>query len=107
MRYLIAVLDDRTNSVTPGEAQAINAFNDKLEAAGHRILAAGLVAPEDGLHIDNRNGVGLAETGTSLHTDLYRSGFWIIEAPDDHTAKALALEASLACNRQIDVRRFL
>ena len=107
MRYLFAVLDDRTNSATPGEAEAINAFNDKLEAAGHRIIAAGLVAPEDGRRIDNRNGIGAVETGTSLPTALYMSGFWIIDAPDDSTAEALALEASLACNRQIDVRRFL
>lgn len=107
MRYLFAVLDDRTNSVTPGEAQAINAFNDALETAGQRIIAAGLVTPEDGLRIDNRNSVGAVETGSSLHTDLYMSGFWIIDAPDDHAAEALALEASLACNRRIDVRRFL
>ena len=107
MRYLFAVLDDRTNSATPNEAQAINAFNDKLEAAGHRIIAAGLVAPEDGRCIDNRNCVGKAETGTSLPTALFMSGFWIIDAPDDHAAEALALEASLACNRRIDVRRFL
>ena len=107
MRYLFAVLDDRTNSATPGEAEAINAFNDKLEAGGHRIIAAGLIAPEDGRRIDNRNSVGKAETGTSLPADLYMSGFWIIEAPDDHTAETLALEASLACNRPIDVRRFL
>ena len=106
MRYLFAVLDDRTNSVTPGEAKAINVFNDKLEAAGHRIIAAGLVAPEEGRRVDNRNGIGAVETGTSLSTELYMSGFWIIEAPDDHTAETLALEASLACNRQIDVRRF-
>ena len=107
MRYLFAVLDDRTNSATPGEAEAINAFNHRLEAAGYCILAGGLVAPEVGRRIDNRNSVGKTETGSSLPADLYMSGFWIIEAPDDHTAETLALEASLACNRPIDVRRFL
>lgn len=33
------------------------------------------------------------------------SGFRIIDAPDVHTAKALALEASVACNQTTDVHR--
>jgi hypothetical protein len=35
------------------------------------------------------------------------SGFWIIDAATDALAHELAAEASEACNRRIEVRRFL
>lgn len=107
MRYLFAVLDDRTNSATAGEKDAINAFNDRLESGGHRILAAGLVAPPDGSVVDNRSGLGSVERGPASDTTPYMAGFWVIEAPSDAEAMTLALDASAACNRRIEVRRFL
>jgi len=43
---------------------------------------------------------------TSSHLQL-RQVFWIIDATTDAIAHELAAEASKACNRRIEVRRFL
>ena len=107
MRYLFAVIDTESNSGTPEEMVAIDAFNEKIEAAGQRIMAAGVAAPTSALLIDNRNGLGSVINGPAVTSDEYMSGFWVIEAADDATARGLALEASQACNRKIELREFL
>jgi hypothetical protein len=45
MKFIIFVIDDQTNSGTPDEMVAINAFNDGLRANGQWIFAGGLSAP--------------------------------------------------------------
>ena len=107
MRYLFAVIDSQTNSGTEAEMGAIDAFNEKIEAAGQRLMAAGVSAPSSALLVDNRNGLGSVTNGPAVISDEYMAGFWVIEAADDDTARALALEASNACNRRIEVRAFL
>lgn len=107
MRYLFAVIDTQSNSGTPEEMVAIDSFNEKIEAAGQRIMAAGVAAPTSALLIDNRNGLGSVVTGPAVLSDEYMSGFWVIEASDDATAREIALEASQACNRKIELRAFL
>ncbi len=107
MRFLIAVLDSGTATAVPGEMQAIDAFNDKLRAGGHWILAAGLAAPHDATVIDNRGETPRVTTGAFNNTKVYMSGFWIIDAPDIATAHALAKEGSKCCNRAVEVRQFL
>ena len=107
MRYLFAVIDTQPNSGTPEEMVAIDAFNEKIEAAGQRVMAAGVAAPTSALLIDNRNGLGSVINGPAVTSDEYMSGFWVIETADDATARELALEASQACNRKIELRAFL
>ena len=107
MRYLFAVIDSQTNSGTATEMGAIDAFNEKIEAAGQRLMAAGVSAPSSALLVDNRNGLSSVTNGPAVVSDEYMAGFWVIEAVDDETARALALEASHACNRCIEVRAFL
>ena len=85
----------------------IDAFNEKIEAAGQRIMAAGVAEPTSALLIDNRNGLGSVINGPAVTSDEYMSGFWVIEAANDATARELALEASQACNRKIELRAFL
>lgn len=107
MRFLFAVIDHQTNSGTPEETIAIDRFNDEIEAAGQRVIAAGLVAPSDAVVVDNRGGRGVTSRGPVVESPEYMSGFWIIEAPNDEAALDLALEASRSCNRRVEVRRFL
>jgi hypothetical protein len=107
MRYIFAVIDHQTNSGTADESVAIDVFNEKLEKAGHRIIAAGLVAPSEAKVFDNRNGLAPITNGPVNDSSEYMSGFWIIEAPDDATAYELAAEAAKSCNRRIEVRGFL
>ena len=109
MRFLFAVFADKTfpTVATPTEAAMIDAFNDKIESAGQRIMAAGIAAPSEAKLYDNRNGSGRVSIGPAIDADLYMAGFWIIEADDESVSEQLAMEASLACNRMIEVRPFL
>ena len=104
MRFLISVIDDLSNSGTPAEMAEIDAFNDKLRANNQFIFAWGLQAPETATVIDNRNGTNI-ETGKPLFDSKeHYSGLWLIEAADAQTAKTLAYEASMACNRKVELR---
>ena len=104
MKFLISVIDDLSNSGTPAEMEAINAFNDGLRNNGQWIFAWGLQAPETATVIDNRNGAN-SETGKPLFEAKENfSGLWLIEAADAETAKKLAFDASKACNRKVELR---
>lgn len=107
VRYLFAVIDSQSNSGTMDEMVAINAFNNKIEAAGQRIMAAGVSTPSSAFLVDNRDGSESIVHGPAVDSDEYMAGFWVIEAANDDVAQALALEASFACKRRIEVRAFL
>jgi len=109
MRYLFAVIADRTRSVSASrdEANAINDFNDKIELAGHRVMAAGIASPDHAKLFDNRDGQGNVADRPAVDSDLFMAGFWIIEAENVSIAHQLAAEASNACNRLIEVRPLL
>ncbi|MDX6237767.1 MAG: hypothetical protein QOG10_2582 [Kribbellaceae bacterium] len=107
MQYLVSVIDDNTNSATPDEMTAINAFNDRIEAEGHWAFAGGLSSPSTATVIDNRSGEAVFTDGPFLESKEYLAGFWIIEAPDLDVALKLAAEGSKACNRKVEVRPFL
>ena len=107
MQYLVSVIDDKTNSATPDEMAAINAFNDRLQAEGNWVFAGGLAAPSTATVIDNRGEEALFTDGPFVESKEYLAGFWIIEAPDLDVALKLAAEGSKACNRKVEVRPFL
>jgi hypothetical protein len=107
MQFLISVLDDTTNSGTPAEMVAIDAFNDRLVADGHWVLAGGLTAPSSATVIDGRGERAVFTDGPFIETKEYIGGFWVITAPDLETALALAAEGSRCCNRRVEVRPFL
>jgi hypothetical protein len=107
MKFIIFVIDDLSNSGTPAEMAAINTFNDGLRANGQWIFAGGLADPTTANVIDNRSGAGL-ETGAPLFDAKENfSGFWLIEADSQETAKKLAYEGSRACNRKVELRPLL
>jgi hypothetical protein len=108
MQYLVSVIDDKTGSATPTEMDAINAFNDRLEAAGHWVFAGGLASPSAATVIDNTgSGEPIFTDGPFLESKEYVAGFWIIEAADLDVALKLATEGSKHCNRKVEVRPFL
>ena len=106
MKYLVSVIDHRTNSGTPEEAQAIDEFNDRLRAGGHWVFAAGLAAPSTATVIDGRGEEPVFTDGPFLESKEYIAGFWIFEAPDLDEALKLAADGSRACNRRVEVRPF-
>ena len=109
MRYLFAVIASQSAVVSASstEMAAIDAFNDKIDAAGQRVMAAGVASPGAAIVFDNRDGRALVSHGPVVDADDFMAGFWVIEAANDDVAHALAAEASLACNRRIEVRPFL
>ena len=107
MQYLVSVIDDQTDTGTPTEMAATDAFNDKLRAEGHWVFAAGLGSPSTATVIDNRNGEAVFTDGPFVESKEYLAGFWIIEAADLDVALKLAAEGSRACNRRVEVRPFL
>ncbi|MFI7422390.1 YciI family protein [Nonomuraea sp. NPDC049684] len=107
MRYLISVIDDRTNSATQEEHAAIDVFNERLQTQGHWVFAGGLAAPATATVIDNRGAEAMVTDGPFLESKEYLAGFWIIEAPDLDVALRLAADGSRHCNRRVEVRPFL
>ena len=66
MQFLFSVIDDRTASGTPEEMAAISQLNERMRAAGQRVFAGGLAAPETATTVDNRDGRGLATPGATV-----------------------------------------
>ena len=104
MHYLVNVIDSRSNSGTAEEAVAIDAFNEKLQAGGHWVFAAGLADPTTSTVIDNRGDEPVFTDGPFVEAKEWAAGFWIIEAPDLDVALKLMTEGSKACNRRLEVR---
>src|ERR1700733_9846675 len=107
MQYLVSVIDDTAGLATPDEMAAIDAFNDRLMAEGHRVFAGGLGAPSSATVIDNRGEEAMFTDGPFLEPKEYLAGFWVMAAADLDVALKLAAEGSKACNRKIEVRPFL
>lgn len=107
MRFLLAVIDSVSDPGRPEEPGAIDSFNERIESAGQRIIAAGVARPDTATVFDNRLGEGLVSSGPVVQADDYMAGFWVIDVEDRSVAEALATEASLACNRRIELRAFL
>lgn len=104
MKFVLFVIDTESNSGSNEEMLAIDAFNEKLKKEERLVVAEGITSPNNAYLIDNRSGANQLTPG-SLH-DLreYVSGFWIFRADDLTHAQKLALEASMACNRKVELR---
>ena len=104
MRFIIFVIDDLTASASDSEMSAINKFNDQLRSNKQFIFAWGLQPPASAKLIDNRKGANLITDHSLFLAKEHYSGFWLIDCADTQTANSLALQASLACNRKVELR---
>ncbi|GAB3397881.1 YciI family protein [Humibacter soli] len=114
MQYLVSVIDDttdeellRTGTATAEEQAAIDVFNSGLQADGNWVFAGGLGSPHSATVVDNRGDETMLTDGPFVESKEFLAGFWILEAADLDAALALAVDASKACNRKIEVRPFL
>ena len=107
MRFIIFVIDGPGNPANADEMKHIDAFNEKLQNNGHWITAAGIAGEGHSMLIDNRANKNEVIEGSLVTSEQNYSGFWLIEATDAATAKSLALEGSLACNRRVELRPYL
>ena len=94
MQYLVSVIHDSGSLATESEMAAIDVFNERLQADGHWVFAAGLGGPDTATVIDNRGGQAAFTDGPFLESKEYLAGFWVIEAADLDVALRLAAEGS-------------
>ena len=106
--YLLAgILPDNFDSSTMTEeiVHNINMLNDELEAAGARLVAAGLSAPGQAKSLRAQpNGEVLITDGPYLEAKEYVGGFTILEAADMDEALAWARKSVIACRTPVEVR---
>lgn len=107
MQFLISVIDSTTGGATEAEMAAIGAFNEQLRADGNWVIACGITAPAEAAVIDNRGGTGSLVDGPLIESTEYLAGFWIVSAADVDAARELAMRASQACNRRVELRPLL
>ena len=104
MKYLLSVIHDGTGQTTATEEADIDTFNERLQAEGHWVFAAGLGSPDTATVIDNRAGQEVFTDGPFVESKEYLAGFLIIEARDLDVAVKLDTEGSQACDRKVGVR---
>jgi hypothetical protein len=107
VRYVLLAIDGPGNPASGNEIAAIDAFNDRLTAGNHLVLAAGIADPTRATLFDNRSGAGIERPGSLFSGPEHYSGFWIVDAESVEAAAQLARDASNACNRKVELRPFL
>jgi hypothetical protein len=106
--YLVAgILPDDFDPSTQDEATVrdINVLNDEMEAAGARLVAAGLSAPSKAKSLRTKpNGEVLITDGPFMEAKEHVGGFTILEAADMDEALAWARKAVIACRMPVELR---
>ncbi|MBO4275461.1 YciI family protein [Microbispora triticiradicis] len=105
-QYLMSVLNESAVA-TEEEQAAIDVFNERLQADGHWVFAAGLGSPGTATVVDGRDGEPVFTDGPYLESKEHIVGFWIIEAPHLDVALRLAAAGSKSCNRRVELRPIL
>jgi hypothetical protein len=104
MKYMICVIDTASGTGNSQEMAAIDEFNESLIASGKLLMAEGIQSPDKSIVIDNRANAGVVTQGPLHQTIEYVSGFWVITASSDSEAEEIAVNASKACNRKVELR---
>ncbi|MBU6147173.1 MAG: hypothetical protein KGP10_03275 [Actinomycetales bacterium] len=86
---------------------AIDEFNAELADRGFWVMAGGLEQPSRTMIIDGRTDPAVTTPGPLVASSEYLSGFWVIDVPDPALALDLAIRGSKACNRKVQLRKFL
>lgn len=84
----------------------IDDLNDEMEAAGARLFACGLHAPDTAKSL-RASTFGIEVTdGPYLPGNEHVGGFWILECADMDEAVAWGKKAVVACRTPVEVRQF-
>lgn len=85
----------------------VDAFNTRLQAAGHWVFAGGL-HPADSATVVRPSGNGDVTTtdGPFAEAKEHIGGFWVVKAADLDEALKLAGEGAIACGGPVEVRPF-
>ncbi len=110
-QYLLAVHGPEEVYDTPLEDmqasfEAVDKFNQKLQAAGQWVFGGGLERPSTASVVDNTQGKNVVTDGPYLEAKEHIGGFWVINVDDLDAALRWAAECSAACRSPIEVRPF-
>ncbi|GAA1391312.1 SRPBCC domain-containing protein [Luteococcus peritonei] len=83
----------------------VNAFNDRLLAAGVFLYSGALQAPAGSLLVDATHAQPTVTAGTAISGSTQPAGFWVIDVADQDEAVDWARGASVATGRVVEVRR--
>jgi hypothetical protein len=112
-QYLISVHHDEAGqaemaAMTMEDMQpmfeAVDAFNNELQASGAWVFAGGLEPIEAATCVDNTGDAAIVTDGPFAESKEYLGGFWIIEAADLDAALDWAKKGSKACQGKVEVR---
>jgi hypothetical protein len=84
----------------------VDAFNQKITAAGKWVFGGGLEPVDTATCVDGRDGGNVVTDGPFIESKEVLGGFWVLECADLDEALALAREASAACEGKVEVRPF-
>jgi hypothetical protein len=111
VQYLLSVHYVDGQGATPeaeleAAYEAVDRFNEKLQASGAWVFGGGLQTPDTSTVVDATGTEVLTTDGPFSEAKEQIGGFWIVEAPDLDAALALAAEGSAACRGPVEVRPF-
>ncbi|MGH3361726.1 MAG: YciI family protein [Nocardioides sp.] len=86
--------------------EAVDRFNEKVQAAGAWVFGGGLESIESSTTVDATGEKVIVTDGPFAESKEYLGGFWIIEAADLDAALTWAEEGSAACRGRVEVRPF-
>ena len=86
--------------------QAVNEFNQKLQADGAWVFGGGLHPADTASTVRIEDGQRVVTDGQFSEAKEHIGGFWVVNAPELDVALALADEASRACLQPVEVRPF-
>jgi hypothetical protein len=84
----------------------VDAFGDRLKADGQWVYGGGLLPADTALVVDGTGQDAVITDGPFPEAKEHLGGFWIIDAPSQSAAVALATTASRACRLPLEVREF-
>lgn len=114
-QYFLAVNHDTAEASAMAEMtieqmqpifDAVDAFNNKLQADGAWVFAGGLMPRESTTTVDNTGETAIVTDGPYTESKEYLGGFWVIEAADLDAALDWAKQGSKACQGRVEVRPF-
>ena len=110
-QYMLSVSGAEVDpEMTPEDMQqmfeAVNQFNQKLQASGSWVFAGGLAPIESSTVVDGRADQAIITDGPFAESKEWIGGFWVVDFPDLDSALQWATEASAACGETVEVRPF-
>lgn len=112
-QYLLSVhhsADDAPDTRTMEELQpvfdAVERFNQDLQAQGAWVFAGGLLPRESATTVDATGTETIVTDGPFAESKEWLGGFWIIDVADLDAALAWATKGSKACEGRVEVRPF-